>query len=60
MTAARFERAAAGVKASRLADVAAIDASKLSKYERGLATLTEAEEARRARALEFLAAEAAP
>ena len=59
LTPTRFQRLAAGIPASRIAEVARIDPGRLSKGERGLLKLTEREEAAVKRALDFCEAEAA-
>lgn len=53
----RIDRLAAGVTAARLAEVAQIDPSRLSRAERGLVQLTVEEEARRKNALLFCTTE---
>lgn len=53
LTAARVDRLAAGIPARRLAQVANVEASRLSRAERGLLELRPEERARLESALEF-------
>jgi hypothetical protein len=57
LTAARIERLAIGVPATRVAAVAEIEETRFLRHERGELALRPEEESARRRALEFLAAE---